>query len=119
MSVQALTSDDTFVAGGTSLQGYIKATRGQIEEAFGAPTYETPSADDKVTTEWVVVFPSEDDKDIVATIYDWKRYEDGKPSMDELMFWNIGGHSFEAPDKVAEALGVKSYSRQYPVWLEE
>jgi hypothetical protein len=119
VSVKALTSEDTFVAGGTSLKGYIKATRAQIEEAFGAPTYETPSADDKVTTEWVIVFPSEneDDKEIIATIYDWKRYEDGKPEMGELIFWNIGGHSIEATDKVAEAVGVASYGSGYPIWL--
>lgn len=111
MTVQALTSEEAFVAGGTSLRGYIETTRSHIESVFGAPSYDVISADDKVTTEWVLVFTSddEDEKDIIATIYDWKRYEMGKPQSDEKIIWNIGGNSFESADKVAKELGVERH----------
>lgn len=91
---------------GTSRQGYIIATRAQIESVFGTPTWNTPSADEKITTEWAVVFDTKDEDDIVATIYDWKRYEQGAPEMDEQIVWNIGGRRSLAASKVAEALQV-------------
>lgn len=97
---------------GTSLQGYIVATRRQIETAFGAPTW-TNGSEDKVTTEWAVVFDSVDEDDIVATIYDWKRYEMGAPEMDERIVWNIGGRSMRALSRVEKVLRVVG-SSTYP-----
>lgn len=99
-------SPDTNAVLGTSRRGYIIATRKQIESVFGTPTWDTPSADGKITTEWAVVFDTADEDDIVATIYDWKRYEQGTPEMDEQIVWNIGGRRFLAVIKVAVALKV-------------
>jgi hypothetical protein len=86
---------------GTSLVGEVVITRNEIEKVFGAPTYETNSDFEKVTTEWVLVF----DNGVVATIYDWKRYEMGAPEMDETYEWHIGGRNFDAKDEVLKALG--------------
>lgn len=72
---------------GTSLRGYVLATRATLEEVFGEPTYDTDDATDKVTVEWVLKFADGES----ATIYDWKRYEEGTPAMDELYQWHIGG----------------------------
>lgn len=80
----------------THLQGSIVATRREIEAAFGAPTVEGEF--DKTTTEWWIEF----DDGLVATIYDWKRYELGAPAMDERITWNIGGRHYDA------ALAVES-----------
>jgi hypothetical protein len=104
---------DTFVGVGTSLQGYIVATRAQIASVFGEPTFDLPSADEKVTTEWIVVFDSVDEDDIVATIYDWKRYEMGKPQSDEKIVWHIGGRTYDAVTRVADALSVDALA-EYP-----
>jgi hypothetical protein len=41
-----------------------------------------------------------------VTLYDWKRYEDGAPEMDELYDWHIGGDSLFAVSRVVEALGI-------------
>lgn len=83
---------------GTSLRGYIKTTRAAIEAVFGAPdeTY-----DDKVTTEWDIQF----EDGTIATIYDWKL--GFAPGMDEKYEWHIGGKSFDAVERVEQALGVQ------------
>jgi hypothetical protein len=99
-------------AAGTSLQGYFVATRSKIESVFGLPTYDTQSVETKVTTEWVIDFDG-----VIATIYDWKRYEMGKPEMDDEIIWNIGGKSVEATEKISEALGVNTYG-SYPFHLQ-
>ena len=89
------------VINGTSLHGYITATRTEIEAVFGAPTIANNDPRDKVTTEWYLIF-----EDVtVATVYDWKRYEMGAPRMDERMDWNIGGHDDRARVLVGSALG--------------
>ncbi len=109
-------STDEFWASGTSLQGYITATRYHIQRIFGEPTY-TNGIEDKVTVEWVISFDTEEEDQVIATIYDWKRYEQGTPAMDELIYWNIGGHSTEAVERVAKALGVTALPYNYPVYL--
>lgn len=106
-------STDAFVAGGTHLQGHIVTTRSKIESVFGVPTYDVKSFDEKVTTEWVIVFDTEDEDSIVATIYDWKRYELGKPAMDETIVWNVGGLTYEAVTMIEKQLGVNA-SKSYP-----
>lgn len=88
-------------ANGTHLLGEIMITRREIEAVFGAPTYEVDDPFDKVTTEWIIAF----DNGVVATIYDWKRYESGAPGMDEKYDWHIGGRNFDAKDAVLDALG--------------
>jgi hypothetical protein len=87
---------------GTWLQGYMEATRREIESAFGKPNYE--SEGDKVTTEWNILF----EDGTVATIYDWKRYEMGAPEMDERITWNIGGTSYLAVERVEDSLLIHS-----------
>lgn len=96
------TIDDWKAVRGTSLRGYITATRDEIEAVFGAPTIANADPDDKVTTEWYIIF---DDK-TVATIYDWKRYGLGAPYNDERIEWNVGGHNERALVLVAQAMGV-------------
>ena len=80
---------------GTYLQGQIRTTRRELTRVFGEPIrYE----DSKTTIEWGIVFEG----GILATIYDWKRYELGEPEQDEMMVYNIGGLSPEAVSKVKE-----------------
>lgn len=87
---------------GTWLQGYIVATRRELEATFGAPCFEGEG--DKVTTEWQLFFTD----GTVATIYDWKRYEMGAPEMDERITWNIGGTSYLAVERVEDSLLIHS-----------
>lgn len=86
---------------GTHLVDEIVTTRREIEAKFGAPdSWDESEGDGKVTTEWIMVF----DDGIVATIYDWKRYEEGAPGMDEVYSWHVGGRDGQAFDRVAEVL---------------
>jgi hypothetical protein len=104
---KALTAHEALDASnGTSLRGYVKATRAEIEAVFGAPTWDDGDVNEKVTTEWVIRF----DSGVVATIYDWKRYELGKPETEERIEWNIGGHDAEAWQEVSVALWKPAYA---------
>lgn len=89
---------------GTWLQGHIIATRRELEATFGKPSYETDDTFDKTTTEWDILF----DDGTVSTIYDWKRYELGAPTMDERITWNVGGKSFVAVERVEDMLLVSA-----------
>lgn len=82
------------------MQGHIIATRREIESVFGKPNYETDDTSDKVTTEWEILF----DDETVATVYDWKRYELGAPTMDERTTWNIGGKSYAAIERIEDSM---------------
>lgn len=84
---------------GTHLQGYIIASRNELTAVFGEPL--DLGEGEKVTTEWQIVFPD----DVVATIYDWKRYELGAPRHDEINDWHIGGHDHRSVDRVFEKMG--------------
>lgn len=84
---------------GTSLMGYVETTLETLTKAFGEP-YDWGYGD-KVTTEWTLVF----EDSTIATIYDWKRYDLGAPSADELYEWHIGGNSKDAVARVLEVLG--------------
>lgn len=83
---------------GTWLQGYIETTRADLQEAFGEPIFYEPG--DKVTIEWSLQF----EDGTIATIYDWKRYEDDAPELYEQMQYNIGGTSADAVARVKESL---------------
>lgn len=85
------------------LEGYITTTRRELAAVFGEPD-ETGTIDNKVTTEWTILF----DGETVATIYDYKRYEDdlGAPELDEIYTWHIGGQSKAAVYAVSGALGT-------------
>ncbi len=88
---------------GTSLMGFITTTRSDLERVFGSPTIDDGNdTGDKVTTEWYLL----SDDGTRATIYDWKRYEQGAPEMNERYEWHIGGDSAEAVTIVSEALGL-------------
>ena len=79
--------------GGTSLQGYMNATFDELFEEFGAPTYDEPSGDGKVDVEWCLRF----DDGTLATIYNWKDYDNGERCKSgESYRWHIGGKSFDA-----------------------
>lgn len=97
---------------GTHLQAYVPTTRAKIESVFGAPTVENDDPSDKVTTEWVIRF----DDGTIATIYDWKRYEEGAPAMNEQIVWHIGGHSLDARNAVEKALGEVTHAG-YPFYF--
>jgi hypothetical protein len=84
---------------GTSLQGYIETTKAELVSVFGEPMW-SGSDGEKVTIEWGILFEDE----TLATIYDWKRYEQGTPANDELMTYNIGGFNIRAVELVKNAL---------------
>jgi hypothetical protein len=74
----------------TWLQGYTQTTtRAELTAVLGEPIqYE---GGDKVTIEWGIRLGG-----TVATVYDWKRYEQGTPADDEAMVYNIGGTDLKA-----------------------
>jgi hypothetical protein len=80
----------------------VSATINQLTEILGAPTYDTPSGDNKVQKEWVC--ETEDCK--IFTIYDWKHYRTLSP--DEVIEWHIGAKDFytsaTGADEISEML---------------
>ena len=90
----------------TSLQGYIQATRTQLESVFGAP--QDGGGEDKVTTCWDIKFADGS----IACIYDWKRYEEGAPAADEVYSWHIGARhkqvEWTVHDTFREALNLSA-----------
>lgn len=85
---------------GTSLKGYITTTRRGLTLAFGqVDRYEG----DKVQYEWTLLFEVGNGiPDIVATIYDYKEYED--IDLDTPYQWHIGGSDHLAVTCVYSAL---------------
>jgi hypothetical protein len=99
---------NTLDGSGTSHIGYIKTTYANLVDKLGEPTY-TGYEEDKVQAEWVLSFTSKDGREIIATIYDWKQYEQGIPT-DEYA-WHVGGRSTDAIIAVSDLLGIPSFSR--------
>lgn len=87
---------------GTHFCGWFEATRQQIEDAIGAPTYLSHEPREKVTIEWGIQF----DDGTVATIYDWKRFSKNELRLDEVYRWHIGGIGLKSVRKVSQALGI-------------
>lgn len=83
---------------GTFLQGVLWATREEISKAFGEPIHYPLG--DKITTEWIIQFDSGD----IATVYDWKRYDSGRPGFTERYDWHIGGSAHSVCDLVERAV---------------
>lgn len=54
---------------GSSLSGYLYTTYNKLIEKLGKSTFNSPSGDGKVQTEWVLEFKGD-----LYTIYDWKTY---------------------------------------------
>jgi len=73
---------------GTSFHGVvIRATVNQLISAFGDPSMEYNTGEDKVNFEWEM----ETNVGEVFTIYDWKEY---RPiGRDEFVTWHIGANS--------------------------
>lgn len=91
---------DHTAGAGTSLQGYLNyTTLESLIKAFGEPQ-RWDDESDKVTTEWTIIF----EDGVVATIYDWKRYQLGAPGMTEPYDWHIGGNYTDAVDRVVAVL---------------
>jgi len=83
---------------GTCLKGYVRADFNDLVMAFGEPL---DGDGDKTQAEWVLVFTLPDGDEIVATVYDWKKY-DTPPMLNTE--WNIGGHDYRAPELVIDYL---------------
>ena len=88
MKLKAI-NDNSIDINGTSLQGYITMTRRSLNKAFGV--VERDEFADKVQYEWMLQFEVSGHPDVVATIYDYKEYED--IDLDTLYQWHIGGNS--------------------------
>ena len=91
---------------GTSLQGYITTTMRELIAAFGEPTFYYPG--EKITVEWAHTFKN----GMVATIYDWKRYELEAPDMDEVMEYNIGGFTRDVVAYVKLDVALLEYNKE-------
>ena len=87
---------------GTSLKGCVATTYATLVKAFGEPTFLGESGDGKVTAEWSLEITDEDGDTHVATIYDWKQYEDGTPY--GLYDWHIGGKDPIVVDAIIKAV---------------
>jgi hypothetical protein len=85
---------------GTSFQGVTIFTNVQdLTRAFGEPTIQDNTGEDKVNFEWDM----ETDEGNVFTIYDWKEYR--KISDIEVIEWHIG--SFSKSTSIAGAHEVQ------------
>jgi hypothetical protein len=62
----------------------FKATVNQLIQAFGQPSMEDNTGEDKTNFEWDMETNNED----VFTIYDWKEYR--KLDLDSAIEWHIG-----------------------------
>ena len=88
---------------GTSFFGTtIRATVNQLISAFGEPSDDSNTGEDKVNFEWDM----ETEEGEVFTIYDWK---EGRPlRLDEYVVWHIGAKdkstSNTAEDEILEKL---------------
>lgn len=85
-------------ANGTSLKGKLVSTREELTKVFGKPEFYGEG--NKITVEWKIKF----DNGLIATIYDWKRYEKGLPSENELYEWHIGGMSYDVVSLVRDMI---------------
>jgi hypothetical protein len=74
---------------GTCLQGYITATREQLETVFGKPG--NGDGGYKFYFNWGAKITERDGTETIATIYDWKF--ERVVGLTEKVEWNIGGNS--------------------------
>lgn len=95
----------------TAFQGSVEAYYSDLVKVFGHPTYDTPSADEKVSTEWCLKFFDPTwNKEVVATIYDWKEYDGGATSRSGQMYrWHIGGANRKAVELVSNRLNRNAW----------
>jgi hypothetical protein len=88
---------------GTSFHGVtIRATVNQLISAFGEPSDDSNTGEDKVNFEWDM----ETEEGEVFTIYDWKKYR--MIDVDEYVIWHIGAMSksvsYDAERELLKAL---------------
>jgi hypothetical protein len=88
---------------GTSFHGVtIRATVNQLISAFGEPSDDSNTGEDKVNFEWDM----ETEEGEVFTIYDWKEYR--MIDVDEYVIWHIGAMSksvsYDAERELLKAL---------------
>ncbi len=104
MNIQTMTTqsfkvvNDSSVASGACLRGYVTTTYNVLVEKLGMP--KNGSADGKTTAEWILSF----EDGTVATIYDWRSNLTPK----DLYKWHIGGKGISVLDKVKQALGIET-----------
>jgi hypothetical protein len=88
-------------ANGTHLQGYVSAGYDRLVELLGEPI--SGDVEDKVTTEWVLVFTGPEGERVTATLYDWKEYS-LRCRQAARYDWHIGGHDKRAVELVTQLL---------------
>lgn len=94
-----LTYEPTYRISGTHLQGTVRASYKELCETFGEPEQ---GDGEKTRAEWAFRFyDPHEDRYVVATIYDWKRYD---VPLDEVAVWNVGGFKHYAVDMVSMAI---------------
>lgn len=91
------TMNDFKLSHGTSRRGVVLSTYAELVETFGKPL---PGDGDKTRAEWVVLFRDDMDRDVVATIYDWRRDE----PLESVTLWTIGGFYSDCVDLVEGAI---------------
>lgn len=92
---------------GTCLVGYVYATYADLVEKLGSPTC-LGDIHDKTQAEWYLEFEAQNGDKVVATLYDWKQYEEGIPQ--GRYDWHIGGHDPRAVNAVADLLGTTGWA---------
>lgn len=97
---------------GTSLQGYVRADFMELVDAFGWPL---DGDGEKTQAEWVLLFELPDGDEVVATIYDWKKYDTDPMQNTE---WNVGGRDPRAPELVIDYINYlrDMEEREVAVW---
>lgn len=76
---------------GTSFHGQsFKASVTELKLILGPPDWEQNTGFDKTNYDWKM----ETDSGLVFTVYDWKYYR--RLDSEEIITWNIGGHSSSA-----------------------
>ena len=102
--------------GGTSLQGYIKASYEQLLQTFGAPN---PNLCDnyKTDVEWAFKFAD----GTVATLYNWKNGKnyngDEGLELNDIYEWNVGGFNEKAVSRLLEKL--RSQQKKINLWMKQ
>ena len=85
---------------GGSRQGSLNdVTYDEIKNKFGHPTYDEPSSDEKVQSEWDIMF----DNGVRASIYDYKQYDIPPQSVTD---WSVGGNSPHSAYEVYKVMGI-------------
>ena len=102
--------------GGTSLQGYIKASYEQLLQTFGAPN-STLCDNYKTDVEWAFEFAD----GTVATLYNWKNGKnylgDEGLELNDIYEWNVGGFNDKAVSRLLEQL--RSHQKKIDLWMKQ